>query len=87
MLRLGALAFFLQLFLSTETQVGFALIYETLGMFTVSIQTLGLTIGNIRAAQVRAFIPVETDPLHHELDLVDGRVAVRTAVELVEQRP
>ncbi len=77
MLRLGTLAFLLQLFLSTETQVGLALIDQTLGMFAVDIQTFGLAIGNIRAAQIWSFVPVETQPFEigDELVFVAGFAA------------
>ena len=70
MLCLGALAFLLQLFLSTETQVGFALIDQTLGMLAVDIQTFGLAIGHIRAAQVWSFIPVKAQPFEVGDELV-----------------
>ena len=63
MFGLGPLALFLQLFFGAETKIGLALGYQALGVLAVNLQTLGLTIGRVRSAQVGPFVPVETQPL------------------------
>ncbi len=63
MFGLGPFALFLQIFFAAETKIGLALGDQALGVFAVNLQTLGLTIGRVRSAQVGPFVPVETQPL------------------------
>src|ERR1700675_4113460 len=57
MLGLGPFPLLLQLFLRTETQVGFVLIDQSFGVFPVNLEAIRLAIGCVRSAQVRSFVP------------------------------
>ena len=70
MLGLGPFALLLQILFAAETQIGLALGDQTFSVFPVNLQTLGLTIGSIRSAQVRPFVPIETQPLEVGDELV-----------------
>src|SRR5215469_1505773 len=63
MLTRGTFALELQLFLSAEAQVRLSLIQQAVGMLAINGEALGLAIGTEGAAHVRAFVPVETQPL------------------------
>src|SRR5690348_15810532 len=56
-------AILLQLALSAEAEVRLALIYQALGMYPVNGKAIGLAIRRMRSAQIRTFIPVQTEPL------------------------
>src|SRR5271154_4950613 len=55
-------AFFLQILLAAKTQIGFAFVQQALGLFAVEFQAVGLTIGNVGAADVGALVPIESEP-------------------------
>ncbi len=53
----------LQFLLRAEAQIRFALLHQPLGMLAIDRQTIALAIRRIRAADVRALVPVDAEPL------------------------
>ncbi len=70
MLGLRSLAFLLQVCFAAKAQISFAFTEQALGVFAINIQTVGLAIRCVRAADIGAFVPVQAQPLEIGNELI-----------------
>src|SRR3954463_3008116 len=66
----GALAFFLQVFFGAKAKIGFVLIAQSFCVCAIDLEPVGLPVGTVAAAYVRAFVPIETEPFQVGDELV-----------------
>ncbi|MCY1279971.1 hypothetical protein D9M71_54020 [compost metagenome] len=72
-LALGLLgAQLVEAFGGAETGEGVALVHQFLGILLVDLATLALAIGTMRAADIRAFVPLDAEPAQGIEDLLLG---------------
>src|SRR5271157_5046955 len=63
MLILRMTSLFHQFPVRAETQIRFTFAQQPLGLLTIEIETVALTIRSMRTTDVRAFVPVKAKPL------------------------
>src|SRR5271165_1688150 len=82
MLAESLLPLLLQFLWGAETTVSFALLEQLVRMLAIDPQTLALAVGRIRAANLRPFLPVQTQPaqIFYQLRFVAGLAALHVGV-------